>query len=99
MKAQGLTLNLIVLAALALIILSVLIFIFSGTAKKFAIEAQEKTEMQPCPGVITSVWDCEKPIPGNFGRTGELEKLTKLKINEVCCEKEKEYVAKKEKVV
>ena len=77
-KAQGLPINTIIIAALALVVLIILIGIVATRSQKFNKGVSETTGAQSCPGVIESVSECENPIVGNF---------KDVTANKVCCEK------------
>ena len=49
-KAQGLSLNTIIIASLVLIVLVVLILVFTGRIGLFGMGLNEATEDKPCPG-------------------------------------------------
>lgn len=79
-RAQGLPVNTIIIAALALIVLIVLIGIFGARTQKFGKGVTEATKPETCSNVKT-ITECDEPLPGNYVKpSGE-----KLAYNEVCC--------------
>jgi hypothetical protein len=80
-KAQGLPINTIIIAALALVVLVILIGIVGFRTQKFGKGVSETTEGMACAsanGQVTSYAQCDVPIIGTFND---------VQPGQVCCEK------------
>jgi hypothetical protein len=79
-RAQGLPINTIIIAALALIVLFILIGIVGFRTQKFGKEVSTVTQGETCahPCHITK---CDDALVGNFVKSDG----SKLAFNEVCC--------------
>ncbi|MEM4263949.1 MAG: hypothetical protein QW666_03600 [Candidatus Woesearchaeota archaeon] len=87
-KAQGLPITTIVIAALALAVLFILLYAVLNKLGYFGRGVNETSAMKECPpGQNRSVYDCERPLLGDYGKRDASGKLVPLGFNEVCCEK------------
>lgn len=87
-KAQSLSINVIIIAALGLAILAILIMIVTGKIGAFTKGIEAEQELQKCPGVIKGIYDCNEPLLGNYGKLdSKTNTVVKLSPNEVCCKK------------
>jgi hypothetical protein len=79
-RAQGLPINTIIIAALALVVLFILIGIVGFRTQKFGKEVSTATGPQNCTaagGEIKTIAQCDVPLLGNFN----------VPAGQVCCEK------------
>ena len=66
-KAQGLSLNTIIIASLVLIVLVVLILVFTGRISIFGEGVDEVTTLKDCPGEIQDNLPCEEDLTYSIG--------------------------------
>ena len=87
-KAQSLSINVIIIAALGLAILVILMMIVTGKIGTFTKGVQAEQELHKCPGVVRDIYTCDEPILGNYGKLDQkTQKLVKFSPTDVCCKK------------
>jgi hypothetical protein len=82
-KAQGMPLNVIIIAILCLVVLVILIWMTTGKIQSFGKGINETTKVEICPSAqIKSIAQCDNPLVGTFVKNAQNEKLG---YSEVCC--------------
>lgn len=86
-KSQGMPINVVVIAAIALIILLVLIGIFTGKIKWFG------QGLATCPGACMSAVDCQNleayDLGSQYVNKGDTKVEGKCSASEICCSSKK----------
>ena len=82
-KGQGLSLNVIIIAVLAITVLVILLWVSVNRFQIFGKGLSEETSAEVCqaPNKIASVTACDTPLVGEYVRQDK----SKLRFNEVCC--------------
>jgi hypothetical protein len=81
-RAQGLPLNTIIIAILALVVLLILMYLTSSKLGWFGKGVANATKVPVCPDdKVKTIAACENPLIGEFVKPDG----TKLGYNEVCC--------------
>jgi len=69
LKAQGLPLNIVIIAVIGIIVLVILVAIFNFYSVKFGKETKNITEAV-CPGDVVRIGECDDPVFGKFKDVG-----------------------------
>lgn len=87
-RAQGMPVNVVIIAALALLVLFILMYITAGKLQWFGKGTSEAAKVEVCPPAqIKSIAECENALVGNYGQPdpADPKKTVPLGFNKVCC--------------